>query len=47
MLQNYPKDSRLNITQGRKMQFIEILFAVVLVNYAEGKYPNQQLFKHI
>ena len=29
------------------MQFIEILFAVVLVKHAEGKYPNQQLFKHI
>ena len=28
------------------MQFIEILFAVVLLKHAEGKYSNQQLFKH-
>ena len=28
------------------MQIIEILFAVVLLKHAEGKYQNQQLFKH-
>lgn len=28
------------------MQFIEILFAVVLLKHAEGKYSNLQLFKH-
>ena len=28
------------------MQFIEILFAVVLLKHAERKYSNQQLFKH-